>query len=377
MEIRPPIRFLGQTRLPQGSPDLPERLGHHAPPPPLDSLEIGRGLETREWRPSGLGLANPANTNGRVEANKPDATVAVIDGFGTGSGLHGESTSAMARTASGGNERNILRVERHIDLSAPSLSSIPAEGFGGGLDRYLQRSYTGFADSTRQTLENIRTHQPRVRDVSHSEGVNAPALSREVLTRAQEDPAFARNLARELGMPESTTNWLGNPQAEVAVARRVQQGLASSPEVAASQDRLHAEIAEGRGSYTYFNSAGNDGDLQRRLASQGFAFEPRWAGNVQSLSPGTRSVAAGEMATAPDGTVRSVPAPYSQATPNSVAFPGANTATTGGWPIGDRGTSYATPLAAGVHNRNPRGYERLLRNAVPPVDNTLGAGLVM
>ena len=374
MEIRAPFHFLGQTRLPPGSTDLPDRMGQPGPLPPVDSFEIA-SQPPPQWRASGFGMGVVGRSDMRVEANKPNASMAVIDGFGM-PGLHGESTSAMARSASGGNDANILRVERPSGPATPTLGSIPSEGFGTGLDGYLRNRYTSFADTTRQTLENIRTNQPRIRDVSQSEGVNAPALTREALIQAQNDPAFARNLARELGLPESTSTWLGNPQAELAMARRVQRGLSSSPEVAASQDRLAQEIERGRGQYTYFNSAGNDGEIQQRLAGQGFTFEPRWAGNVQSTSGATRSVGAAIPDRTPVGSVaRSTN--YSQRSQASVAMPGENLATFLGRQLIGDGTSFATPLAAGIHNRNPRAYERMLRNGPPPLDNNLGAGLLM
>lgn len=378
MEVRPPIRFLGDTRLPSsGSVDLAQRMGHQPPPPPVDSLEIGAGDLGREWRSAGLGLVNPPGSTQQVEANKPNATMAIIDGFGPGAGFHGESTSAMARAASGGNEENVLRLSRSFNPSAPSLSRLPSEGFGAGLDHYMQRTYIDFSNSTRESLQNIRTHQPRIRDVSHSQGVNGPGLTQELLSQAESDPAFARNLARELGLPESTTNWVGNPQAELAAARRVQRGLSGSQQVQSAQEQLAAEIERGRGSYTYFNSAGNDGRIQRRLAAQGFQFEPRWAGNVQAASGATRSVAAADMRPGPLGA-EGVSAPYTQVRPNSVAAAGANRATLGGELfLGQQGTSFATPFVAGTHNRNPRGYERMLRSTIPSMDNNLGAGMVL
>lgn len=346
---------------------------------------MGRGTEQTSWDSGPDGLL--------FEANKPEATLAVIDGFGVqmdpGTGAvqpeHGEMTAALAMAASGKGEENLLRID-------DSLS------FGGdqgphSLEEVITSNYVRLTETTREALREIREHHPQVNTVVQSEGLNGPSITHHLLQVAQSNPGRGVSLAHELGLP-TPVNW-GSPGVQRVLAEHVQDTLASSTEVADARQALQDELGRSQGKFRYFNSAGNDGELQRQLESAGFTFDPSWAGNSQTVSPLTQSVAAAEPGIGLNGQiVGAVPSFYSQDTNNSIAFSGVANVTMDRQPVCQStlaqsiprrplcgvyyGTSFAAPRAAGTYNRDPQTYDRLRLHALPPVagTDTLGTGLL-
>lgn len=329
------------------------------------------------WTPGPQGLL--------LEANKPDATMAVIDTFGIGPDLrvdHGEITSALAMQASGLGESNLLRV----DTGGFPRKPVTGQSFGEGLDQFVENRYAGFTHNTTLALQEIHDNYPEINTISQSQGVSGPRLTNDVAQIALGDPRYALQLGQELGHP-GPVDW-AKPAPQRLIAERVQDTLAASPLVATELTSLREELAS-HPEVAYFNSAGNDGRTQDLLLQAGFQFDPAWNGNPQSNSPLTQSVAAA----LPVGP-GSIPTLYSQRTDNSIAFDGRARVTVDGQPLCDstsprpaplqpwcapmEGTSFAAPLAAGSYNADPQAYQRLLLQALPsmPGVDSLGTGLL-
>lgn len=379
-----------------------------SPMPPIDSVEISaqaareRGLakngmipQSQVWDrgPSGL----------LYEKDKPNATVAVLDTFGLsmipgGAGIgpaHGEVTSAIAVQSAGGNEEAILRVEvagQASPLTAPSPKE-PSQQ----LDHMITNIYTSFADKTSEALKEIHSTRPSITTVSHSAGINAPQLSEDLWMMAHEQPEFASFLGKALGLP-SDTDW-SKPESALAIAERVQKTLANSSEVAASTERLEETLEGLEGKVRYFNSAGNGGQFQQMLSGQGFSFDAKWSGNGQNQSDLTETIASGIpcVSTKAPEKLQACSAPYSQQTVADAAAPGGVLVTMDGIPMPSQildpdgpngpakpvpiflhtGTSNAVAVAAGLHGLNPKQYETLKANALEPVADNLGTGLLV
>jgi len=320
-----------------------------------------------------------------LEANKPDATLAVIDTFGTAPNQkvdHGEITSALAMQASGLGESNLLRV----DDSFSPFKPVTAQNFGDGLDQFIESRYAGFTHNTTAALKEIHENYPQINTISQSQGLSGPKLTGDIARHAQNDPNYALQLGQELGHP-GPLDW-NKPAPQRLIAERVQDTLAASPEVAGELTALRQELAD-HPEVAYFNSAGNDGQTQDLLSQAGFRFDPAWNGSPQSTSPLTQSVAAA-MPIGPDA----YPTTYSQRTLNDIAFDGRARVTVDGQPLCEsatarpapllpwcapfQGTSFAAPLAAGTYNADPQAYERLRMQALPPVEGAtvLGTGML-
>lgn len=342
-----------------------------------DSLAAYYQAPQDTWVPGPQGLL--------VEANKPDATLAVIDGFGIGLDgqvEHGEITSALAMQASGTGESNLLRVDNGGVIYNPP----PGTNFGDGLDQFIESRYAGVTHSTTVALQEIHDSYPQVNTISQSQGTSGPRLTGELAQNAQDNPAFALRLAQDLGHPGPLD--FSNPLPQRLIAERVQDTLAASPQVAAELAALKEELAD-HPEVAFFNSAGNDGPTQDILRQAGFQFDPTWNGNPQSNSPQTQSIAAGR----PNG-LGSEATGYTQRTVNSVAFDGMAQVNVDGQPLcysltprpapqlpectPQWGTSYAAPLAAGTYNSDPAAYQRLLMQALPPLpgQDILGVGFL-
>jgi len=339
------------------------------------------------WRATPGGL--------RFETDKPAATMAVIDGYGVtpdNQPDHGEITSALALRASGQGESNLLRVDTtgtpQISILS-MLGTIDPNNFGATLDRSMAGIYAQQAATTTEALREIRLQHPSITTVSQSQGINGPSLTEALLNAAAGVPPFSAKLARELGLPESV-DWT-SPQAQLAVAQRVQGALSASPEAAQAQRNLGLEVQRSEGQFQYFNSAGNSGALQERLAAQGFQFDPQWSGNAPSGQPGVETVGAGRQI----GPALAVPAPYSQTTAATISANGTTGVTMDGREVCSavlpflaprlegclpyQGTSYAAPRAAGLFNADPIAFQRLRQHALPNLENgpELGAGMLL
>ena len=320
-----------------------------------------------------------------VEANKPDATLAVIDSFGIGPDgqvSHGEITSALAMQASGTGESNVLRV----DNGGVTYNSPLAANFGDGLDQFIESRYAAVTHSTTVALQEIHDKYPQVNTISQSQGTSGPRLTADLARIAQNNQGYALQLGKELDHP-GPLDW-SKPAPQRFIAERVQDTLAASPQVASELTSLKQELAD-HPDVAYFNSAGNDGQTQDLLRQAGFQFDPTWNGNAQSNSPQTQSIAAGK----PLGS-GSVATGYSQRTVNSVAFDGRAQVKVDGQPLCQSftarpapqlpecnpqwGTSFSAPLAAGTYNSEPLAYQRLLMQAMPPLpgQDILGIGFL-
>lgn len=305
-----------------------------------------------------------------VEANKPDATLAVIDGYGMtpdGQVDHGEMTSALAVQASGLGESNLLRV----DTSGGELPAITATNVGDQVDQFIESSYVSFTEMTTQAIGEIHENHPNITTISQSQGISGPKIVEGLASQAASNPELGLKLANELGQP-GPVDWT-QPVPQTMIAERVQDTLAASPEVAGALTSLQEQLAS-HPEVAYFESAGNDGVTQDRLLQAGFRFDDVWNGSPQSTSPLTQSVGAA----IPLGG-GAIPTVYSQQSHNDIAFNGQPNLTLDGQPLPPvQGTSYAAPQAAGLYNASPQAYERLRLQALPSLEseNTLGAGLV-
>lgn len=359
------------------------------PPPPLNLLEDrvhldGDAIRQRDqqlqvgvdiYQPNPAWQSLPGGL--RVQNGRPEATMAIIDGFGlqpSGQPAHGEGVAALAERASGQGESNLLRLDVGGVPSewAANFRSIHSENFSSDLDRLISRFYVGGANVATQGLREIREHHPNIRTVNQSMGVNGPSILANLAETSESFEPLRKDLARELGLPEDTHFNLTNPKALAALARRVQSGLQKSPEVAEARQKLEEELERGRGQYTYFNSAGNHGMYQMVLQREGFQFDREFRGNAPSNSPATQTVGA----VGPGGVqIYSQQVPYNAVSNDRIRFEMDGQELCGEinpYLIPQReaclphsGTSYAAPAVAGQHNRE-QALRRLQQQALPP-----------
>lgn len=373
-----PIPLLGGPALP--SPTTPDTVT-------LDGDAIRRREQELNLLSAG-GQINPgwATVAGglRVETHKPNATLAVIDGFGIELNpstwrigpAHGEITSALALQASGSGESNLLRIDTG-GLSFPPIdSTLP---FGQNIDRFVTGAYTTTAQSTTDALREIRLNHPSITTVNQSEGMSGPSLVSLLAGQAGRDPEFAARLRNELGLPGDTN--LQSPEAMVALANRVQHSLQNSPDVNRVQRNLDAELQRSQGHFTYVNSAGNSGQVQAFLADHGFTFDARFAGNAPAQNPLTQTVAATTTRTTLGGET-TLPAVYSQQIPSDWHADGEVRPYMDGFQVCGsiqpslipsaqactpyEGTSFAAPRIAGELNADSLAFQRLMQQALPP-----------
>lgn len=338
-------------------------------------LEQTSGPEQSPWRLTDRGL--------KIESNKPEASFAVVDVFGTqanGRPDHGEVTSAVAVKAGQLDEQDLLRVDTQtMTLRAQAL--LPREDdprpFGEKLDEVVTSLYTTGAEATTEAMQEIREHHPSISTVSQSQGLSAPKIT-EIILNLGNSPQFAEDLRSELRLPPDTP--LRQPEALVALAGRVQATLASSAAVKESRQSLNAELDLARGQRTYYQSAGNDGEIQGDLAKAGFQFDPEWVLAPASNHPNTITVGAGTAAgdlAEPTKYTQRAEVDFAMKATTLVRMDGQDVCSQ---PVGPckpfEGSSFSTPLASGWLQNNPENVEKLPPEQIlRPQPGSLGLGL--
>lgn len=338
--------------------------------------QVSRPDQSAPWRLTDRGV--------KIETNKPQASLAVVDAFGTqtsGRPDHGEITSALALKAGQLEEQDLLRVDiqtqtKRAQASMPGASD--PRPFGEKLDAAISSFYTAGADVTTEAMQEIREHHPSISTVSQSHGASALTVTNSLLMMGQ-SPEFAANLRSELQLPPDMP--LRQPEALVALAGRVQATLSSSAAVEESRQSLNAELDQARGQRTFYQSAGNEGELQDELAKAGFQFDPQWVLAPAGNHPNTITVGAG-IAQGDLGK----PADYTQRAEVDFAVTATTFVEMDGQPVCGNpqstvpcqpfeGSSFSAPWGAGLFRNDPESAKKLPQGqTLPPQPGSLGLG---